>query len=96
MGNQPRRMENSVSNILDAISDEARAVIEEELAQRNPTLLHSLQAAERPTNEQSDAVIDALSAALSENFGPGHIPNERGMAIDNAVGAYLLAWPIDR
>lgn len=85
-----------MSSILDAISDDARAVIEEELAQRNPKLLSLLQRAAQPTIEQSDALIDVLSEALSDNYGPGHIPNQHGRAIDNAIGAYLLAWPIDR
>jgi hypothetical protein len=34
--------------------------------------------------------------ALSANYGPGHIPNEYGKAIDKAISAYLLAWPINR
>ncbi len=83
-------------SVLDAISNDARAVIEGELAQRNSELLYLLQRCERPTIEQSDALIDALSEALSDNYGPGHIPNERGRAIDNAIGVYLSAWPLDR
>jgi hypothetical protein len=31
-----------------------------------------------------------------EHYGPGHEPDERGKAIDNAIGDYLLAWPINR
>jgi transposase InsO family protein len=34
-----------------------------------------------------------LIAALRENYGPGHIPNEYGKTIDNAIGAYFTAWP---
>ncbi|AKS35869.1 hypothetical protein [Mycolicibacterium goodii] len=85
-----------MSSVLSAIPDDARAVIEDELARRNPELLRLLQGSQRPTIEQSHALIDALSDALSENYEPGHIPNERGRAIDHAIGAYLLAWPIDR
>jgi hypothetical protein len=89
-------MENSVSNVLDAISPEPRAVIEEELARLDPVLLAELRGTKEPTSDQSDAVADTLYLAMSENFGPGHIPNDRGKAIDNAIGAYLLVWPINR
>jgi hypothetical protein len=89
-------MEKSMSSVLDAVPPEHRAVIMEELAQRNPSLLAELDAAEAPTNDQSDAVVEALYAAMSENYGPGHDPNQRGKDIDNAIGAYLLAWPINR
>jgi hypothetical protein len=89
-------MEKPVSNVLDAIPAEHRVVIVEELTRGNPVLLEELRGVQKPTNDQSDAVVDALSDAMSPHFGPGHIPNERGKAIDNAIGAYLLAWPIYR
>jgi hypothetical protein len=40
-----------------------------------------------PQVDQSDAVVDVLSDAMSAHFAPGHIPNKRGKAIDNAIGA---------
>ncbi|MBS4729896.1 hypothetical protein MSM1_16620 [Mycobacterium sp. SM1] len=85
-----------MNNVLDAIPPEHRTVIVEELTRLNPDMLAELRETQEPTNEQSDAVVDTLIRAMSENFGPGHIPNERGKAIDNAIGAYLLAWPIYR
>ncbi|WP_421845186.1 hypothetical protein [Mycobacterium sp.] len=89
-------MEKSVSNVLAAISPQSRIVIVEELERRNPALLAELRGSQKPTNDQSDAVVDLLIDAMSANYGPGHIPNDRGKAIDNAIGHYLLAWPIDR
>lgn len=85
-----------MTNVLEAVPPPHRQVIEDELIKRNAPLLAELRDAEKPTNEQSDAVVDVLGDALSENYGPGHIPNEYGKAIDNAIGAYLLAWPIIR
>jgi hypothetical protein len=85
-----------MNNVLDAIPPAHRTVIVDELTRLNPDLLDELRETQEPTNEQSDAVVDTLIRAMSENFGPGHIPNERGKAIDNAIGAYLLAWPIYR
>lgn len=83
-------------NVLDAVSPESRAVIVEELTRRNPDLLAELHETQKPSNDQSDAVVDVLVDALSTNYGPGHIPNERGKAIDNAIGHYLLVWPRHR
>ncbi len=85
-----------MSKVLNAVPPEARALIVAELERRNPGLLATLREAQQPTNDDSDAVVDVLIDALSENYGPGHIPNEYGKAIDNAIGAYLLAWPIYR
>jgi hypothetical protein len=80
---------------LDVIPREHRAVIVEELTRRNPDLLEELRGTRKPTKEQSDAVVlGVLSPALSANFGPGHVPNEYGLAIERALDAYLEAWPI--
>jgi hypothetical protein len=86
-------METPVSNVLDAIPPEPRALIVEELTRRNPDLLAELRGTQNPTNDQTNAVVRLLIHVLSENYGPGHIPNEYGKAIDNAIGAYYLAWP---
>lgn len=85
-----------MSNVFDAIAPEFRIVVMEELERRNPELFEKLSEAREPTNDQSDAVVDVLYHALSANFGPGHIPNEYGKVIDDAIGAHLLAWPIYR
>lgn len=58
-----------------------------------PDLLEELRGTQEPTNDQSDAVVRLLIHALSKTYGPGHIPNEYGKRIDNAIGAYYLAWP---
>jgi hypothetical protein len=89
-------VEESVSNVLDAIPDEARVLIVTELERRNPGLLAELRTTDKPTNEQSDAIVNALVRALSANYGPGHMPNEYGLAVERAIDAYLEAWPIYR
>jgi hypothetical protein len=89
-------MEESVSKVLDALPDDARVLIVEELERRDPDLVKELRDAERPTNSQSDAVVEALSYALSANYGPGHAPNEYGLAVERAIDTYLAAWPIYR
>jgi hypothetical protein len=83
-----------MNNVLDAVPADHRALILDELERRNPNLVKELSDAERPTNSQGDAIIKALSYALSANYGPGHTPNEYGLAVERAIDAYLEAWPI--
>ncbi|WIM87458.1 hypothetical protein PT015_21880 [Candidatus Mycobacterium wuenschmannii] len=85
-----------MSNVLDAIPPDHRKLIVDELERRSPSLVSELGRVERPTNDQSDAVIDALHFALSANYGPGHMPNDYGLAVERAIDAYLEAWPIIR
>lgn len=85
-----------MSDVLDAVSPEQRALIVEELTRRSPALLAVLRDTQKPTNEQSDAVMDVLSDALMKTFGPDWVPNEYGLAIERAIKAYLDAWPIYR
>ncbi|BBA86299.1 MULTISPECIES: hypothetical protein [Mycobacterium] len=89
-------MEESVNNILDVVPSEHRVLIMDELTRRNPDLLAELRTVQKPTNDQSDTVVDALSHALSANYGPGHVPNDYGLAVERAIDAYLEAWPIYR
>jgi hypothetical protein len=85
-----------MNNVLDALPPDHRALIMDELRRRNPDLVEELSDAARPTNSQSDAIINALSCALSSNYGPGHMPNDYGLAVEHAIDAYLEAWPTYR
>ncbi|WP_375487934.1 hypothetical protein [uncultured Mycobacterium sp.] len=85
-----------MSDVFDAIPPEPRTLILDELTRRNPALLAELRATQKPTNDQSDAVVDVLSDALMKTFGPDWTPNEYGLAIERAIDAYLEAWPIVR
>jgi hypothetical protein len=85
-----------MNNVLDAVPADHRDLILDELERRSPDLVKELSDAERPTNSQSDAVVNALSHALSANYGPGHTPNVYGLAVERAIDAYLEAWPIYR
>jgi hypothetical protein len=85
-----------MKSVLDAVPADHRALILDELERRDPDLVKELSDAERPTNSQSDAIVNALSYALSANYGPGHMPNEYGRAVERAIDAYLEVWPIYR
>ncbi len=68
-------------------------MIEQELENRNPAL-DLYWRTEKPTNEQSDAVIDVLSDALMKTFDL--IGSEYGLKIERAIDAYLETWPTYR
>ncbi|SON59253.1 hypothetical protein MSIMFI_00735 [Mycobacterium simulans] len=85
-----------MSNVLDAIPSEPRAIIVKELTHHNPALLVELRGSQKPTNDRSDAVVDVLSDALVKTFGPDWAPSEYGLSIERAINAYLEAWPIYR
>jgi hypothetical protein len=89
-------METPVSNVLDAIPPEQRAVIVEELTSRNPALLAELRGTQEPSTDQREAVERLLASALIKTFGVNWLPNEHGLAIERAINAFLEAWPIYR
>ncbi|MHA7652042.1 hypothetical protein ACX9NE_23135 [Mycobacterium sp. ML4] len=82
-----------MSNLLDAIPPEPRALIVQVLMQRKPSLLEQICETQEPTNNESEAIIDALSDALIKTFGPDWVPNEYGLAIERAIDAYMEVWP---
>lgn len=43
-----------------------------------------------------EQVLDILSLEFSNHLRPDWEPTEEGCAIDDALGKYLLAWPIER
>jgi hypothetical protein len=82
-----------MSNTLDAIPAEARAVIVDELNRRDPALLAELRGGQEPTTEQSDAVNLLLAKAIIESLGPDWTPNEHGLAVEHAVTTFFEVWP---
>ena len=85
-----------MSNALDAVPAEARAVIVDELTHRDPALLADLRDAQEPTNEQRDAVERLLATAVINNMGADWTPNEHGLAVERAVKTFLEVWPMRR
>ncbi|MCI2422137.1 hypothetical protein MOQ72_32375 [Saccharopolyspora sp. K220] len=47
------------------------------------------------TREERLAVEDLLSEKMSRNLGPDYEPTERGAGDHDAIGAFLLRWPIE-
>jgi hypothetical protein len=85
-----------VSNALDAVPAEARAVIVDELTHRDPALLADLRDTQEPTTEQRDAVERLLASAVINSMGTDWTPNEHGLAVERAVKTFLEVWPTRR
>ena len=85
-----------MSNALDAVPAEARAVIVDELTHRDPALLADLRGTQEPTTEQRDAVERLLASAVINSMGPDWTPNEHGLAVERAVKTFLEVWPTRR
>ena len=85
-----------MSNALDAVPAEARAVIVDELTHRDPALLADLRGTQEPTTEQRDAVERLLASAVINSMGTDWTPNEHGLAVERAVKTFLEVWPTHR
>jgi hypothetical protein len=87
-------MEEAV-NVVDEIPQPHRDTFVAVLTERNPHLLDELRHSTLPTQEQWETVEDTLADALAEHWGPGHEPDETGVKIDDAIGAFVTRWPND-
>jgi hypothetical protein len=85
-----------MSNALDAVPAEARAVIVDELIHRDPALLADLRGTQEPTTEQRGAVERLLASAVINSMGTDWTPNEHGLAVERAVKTFLEVWPMHR
>ena len=83
-------------NVIDEIPQPHRDVLVSVLAERDPKLLAELRRRTVPTEDQWDIVSETLNEALADHWGPDHEPDETGVRIDNALGAFLTRWPNDQ
>lgn len=88
-------MEASMSNVIDNLPPELQDVFTAVLDEHDSDLLNSLRASSEPSQDEREAVEDILSDAFSEHIDDDGEPTERGRLIDDALGKFLLRWPID-
>lgn len=84
-----------MSNVIDSLPPELQDVFSAVLDEHDSDLLNSLRASSEPSQDQRLAVEDILSDAFSEHVGDDGEPTDRGRLIDDALGKFLLLWPID-
>jgi hypothetical protein len=82
-------------NVVDEIAEPHRSTLVAVLGEKTPDLLAALHVGTVPTYAQWEEVQRVMSRAMSDHFLPGHLPDETGKAIDNALGAFLTRWPGD-
>lgn len=82
-------------NVVDEIPEPHHTVFVQVLQDKDPQLLATLRGSAVPTSDTWLAVTETFIDALSEHYGPGHIADETGKKIDNALGAFMLRWPND-
>lgn len=84
-----------MSSVIDSLPHELEAVFVEVVGAQNEDLLRSLRSRQEPTRQERLDVERILSYEFTRNLGPDHEPTPRGRDIDNALGAFLLRWPIE-
>jgi hypothetical protein len=88
-------MEKPVSNVLDSLPSRFQSLVVEIIADRDQALLEALRARDEPSQADRSAVEEILSDEFCRNLGPDDEPTPRGRDIDDALGAFLLRWPIE-
>lgn len=84
-----------MSNVVDALPPEVQTVFVEVLGERDAALLSSLRTQTEPSREERHTVEELLSDEMSKHLGPDYEPTDRGRAIDDVIGTFLLRWPIE-
>lgn len=85
-----------MNSVIDSLPADLRDVFVEVLKARNPRLLQSLRADREPSRDERVQVMRTLSTEFARHLQPDWEPTPRGVDIDNALGAFLLQWPIER
>jgi hypothetical protein len=88
-------MEELVSNVLDSLPAQYRPLFTEVIGGEDRALLASLSTRDEPSRDERLAVLDILSNEFSRNLLPDDEPTQRGRDIDDALGAFLLRWPLE-
>ncbi len=96
MGNESQWLEAPLTSAIETIPEEYRAIVVAVLGARDAKLLKALQTREVPTRIDRVKVADALSSEFSNHLGPDYEPTEYGRSVDDALGAFLMRWPIER
>jgi hypothetical protein len=82
-----------VSNVVEKIPEEFKAIFTEVLDERDPELLSALRNQDKPTNAQREDVDDIFSDEIVRELGSEHVPTERGQRIKRAIEEFWHLWP---
>jgi hypothetical protein len=83
-------------NVIESLPEGARQIVADIVGIKDAELLAALLARDEPTRWEREAVEDILSTEFCNHLRSDYEPTEYGRAIDNALGAFLTRWPIER
>lgn len=84
-----------MNSIINEFPSNMQVLLAEIIGQNDQGLLAALRDAAEPDPDQRRAIEQILSDEFTCHLGGDYEPTERGKAIDNILGAFLLHWPID-
>lgn len=81
-------------SVVDSLPDAMRELFSEVIGVEDPGLLTALGLTEEASEEQRVRVEGILSKEFTRCLGQDYEPTDRGKAVDDLLGAFLLRWPI--
>jgi hypothetical protein len=94
MGEDVERLEDQVST-LDRLDAETTETLRGVLGRRAPDLLRALETTDAPTMGVREQVEDVLADEFDrEVAGPDWEPTAHGVRVDDAIGRFLISYPI--
>jgi len=83
-----------MTSVVESLPSRMRALFIEVIGSRNPGLLAALMNHAEPTSSEREQVEDILASEFDLNLRPDEEPADRGIQVDNLLGAFLMRWPI--
>lgn len=85
-----------MANVVDSLPAHLQGLFVQVVGAASPDLLDSLRLHTEPTPDEIKAVQDVLSYEFTRCLKSDDEPTERGRQIDDLIGAFVLAWLLQR
>ncbi|MGH3628861.1 MAG: hypothetical protein ACRDRL_15675 [Sciscionella sp.] len=82
-------------NIIEKVSQPHREIISRVLHERAPQLLSDLLGKDLPTYDEVEQVEEVMYAVVVDHFGSDQEPDAEGLAIEDALVAFVGTFPND-
>ena len=83
-----------MTNVVESLPSRMRTLFTEVIGARNPGLLAALMNREDPTSDERAEVENILADEFNSCLRQDWEPTDRGIQIDELLGAFLLRWPV--
>ncbi|GAA4883111.1 hypothetical protein [Actinomycetospora straminea] len=83
---------------LDELREDVAATVRDVMRRRAPETLQALEATDDPSMSLRQEVEDVLAREFSskDGLGPDWEPTPYGKQVDEAIGAFVMRFPIER